>query len=79
VKTRFDSQFSRRNCQISSVALSSGERAGIGNCDVGRRGELVGHVPASVVEQDDGVGAQGHSLGDLGQVKSHHPGGGVTT
>jgi len=43
--------------------------------DVGWHGQLVGHVPAGLIEQDDGVGACGHGLGDPGQVQLHRRGG----
>jgi hypothetical protein len=32
-------------------------------------------VPAGLIEQDDGMGARCHGLGDLGQMQGHGGGG----
>lgn len=37
--------------------------------------QLVGHVPAGLVEQEDGMGAGGDGPGDLDQVQAHALGG----
>src|SRR6266851_3666117 len=42
--------------------------------DVVGDGELVGEVPAGLVEQQHGVGVRRHHLGDFGQVQRHRGG-----
>ncbi len=59
-----------------SAALSSGDRAGIGSrVMLAGTASLPVMVPAGLIDQDDGVGARGHGLGDFGQVQLHRLGG----
>jgi hypothetical protein len=44
------------------------------NGDVRRHDEARGHVPASLIDQEDGVGTRGDDRGDLGEVQVHRLG-----
>jgi hypothetical protein len=76
VKMRLESQFSRMNCQMFSTGLSSGDFAGRGSrvMFVGTVSLAEGCQPG-LIEEDDGVGAGSHGLGDLDQVQGHGGGG----
>ena len=72
LKMRFESQFWRMNCQIFSWLLSSGARGGNGRSEIlGGILELLGSVPAGLIEDENGVGARGDLGGDLVKMKLH--------
>ena len=71
---RFESQLSRRNCQTFSTGLSSGHLGGSRMMvmlagTIRRR-----HVPAGLVDQEDGVGGGCDGRGDLREVQVHRLG-----
>ena len=72
LKIRFDSQFCRMNCQMFSCGLSSGARGGSGRSErfLGNL-EVLGAVPARLVEDQDRVGAGGYPCADLIEMKLH--------
>ena len=72
LKIWFDSQFCRMNCQMFSCGLSSGARGGNGRSErlLGNL-EILGAVPASLIENQDRVRACGYSCGDLIEMKLH--------
>ena len=55
------------------VELGAFRRQG-DNGDVGRHDEARRHVPASLIEQEDGVGTGRDDRGDLGEVQVHRLG-----
>jgi hypothetical protein len=65
IKSRLESQLSRMNCQKFSPfdKLRRGEFGAFGrqrdDADVGRRFQLVGHVPSRLIHQRHGVGTRG--------------------
>jgi len=59
---------------LDGIELRAPRRQGQERDVVGNQ-ELVGHVPAGLVEQEDGMGAGGDGLGDLDQVQAHALGG----
>ena len=72
LKTRFDSQFARMNCQIFSCGLSSGERGGQRQeRDVAWSSEVFGAVPSGLIEDQNGVRARRDLGSDLVEMKLH--------
>ena len=71
LKIRFESQFSRMNCQTFSCGFSSGHFAGNGMSDVGRDGQAAGEMPACLIDEERGMGARCDLGGDFGQVQVH--------
>ena len=72
LKTRFDSQFARMNCQMFSCGLSSGERGGSGR-SVMLLGALrsLAPVPSSLIEDQNSVCARRDLGSDLVEMKLH--------
>ena len=70
LKTRFDSQFARMNCQMFSWGLSSGERGGSGR-SVMLPGEVFGAVPSGLIEDQNGVSVRRDLGSDLVEMKLH--------
>jgi hypothetical protein len=66
LKTRFDSQFARMNCQMFSCGLSSGERGGSGRSEM-LPGALrsFGAVPSGLIADQNGVSARRDLGSDL--------------
>ncbi len=63
------------NCQIFSTGLSSGDFGGKRHQgDVGGNVELVGEVPAGLIEQENGMGSRRHRSGDFYQMQRHRGG-----
>jgi hypothetical protein len=69
LKTRFDSQFARMNCQMFSWGLSSGERGGSGRS--AWRLEVFGAMPSGLIEDENGVRAGSNFRCDLVEMKLH--------
>jgi len=60
------------NCQIFSTGFNSGDFAGRGiSVMLLGTASLPRHVPAGLVEQQNGVGAGRDGAGDLGQMERH--------
>src|SRR5215216_6279448 len=71
-KTRFESQFWRRYCQMFSTGLSSGAREGRKMSVMFlRHGEPGCGVPAGAVEEQHGVGAAPNHARDLVEMELH--------
>ena len=57
------------NCQMFSTGLSSGDFGGRGKMVMlGGMRNLRRHVPACLIDEEDGVGARRDDLGDLGEM-----------
>ena len=75
LKTRFESQFSRMNCQMFSCGLSSGHLAGNGmRVMLGGTFEPAREMPAGLIDEQRGVRARRDLGGDFGQVQVHRLG-----
>ena len=72
LKIRFESQLSRRNCQMFSCGFSSGHfRRQRDQRDVGRHDEPARQMPAGLIDEKHGVRARRDLGGDFGEVQVH--------
>ena len=72
LKTRFDSQFCRMNCQMFSWGLSSGERGGSGKSEMLLGSlEVFCAMPSGLIEDENGVSTGGDFGCDFVEMKLH--------
>ena len=75
LKIRFESQFSRMNCQMFSWGFRAGTLSGQRDeRDVGGDVQSAGEMPSGLIDEDRSVCAGRDLRGDLGQVKVHRLG-----
>ena len=75
MKTRFESQLSRMNCQMFSTGLELRALWRQRNeCDVAWNDKALGHVPTRLVDDQDGMGTGRDGCSDLRKVQVHRRG-----
>ena len=75
LNTRFESQFWRMNCQrFFNRVQFRGFRRQWQNADVAGHNEVIGHVPARLIHDEEGVCVLVDMAGDFGQMLRHRVG-----
>ena len=75
LKIRFESQLSRKNCQMFSCGFSSGHLAGNGiRVMLGGTMSLPRQMPAGLIDEQRGVRSRRDLGGDFGEVEVHRLG-----